>query len=43
MNYKIIGKYINNLDFNIPNPKAFFYYQKISRIIKLTLTLKVIK
>ena len=24
MNYKIIGKYIKELNFNIPNPKAFF-------------------
>ena len=24
MNYKIIGKYIKDLNFSIPNPKAFF-------------------
>ena len=24
MNYKIIGKYIKELNFNIPNPKTFF-------------------
>tara|TARA_X000001036_G_C20537892_1_gene749020 strand:- start:220 stop:636 length:417 start_codon:yes stop_codon:yes gene_type:complete len=24
MNYRIIGKYINEIDFKIPNPKTFF-------------------
>ena len=24
MNYRIIGRYIKNLKFEIPNPKAFF-------------------
>ncbi len=28
MNYKIIGKYIKNLNFSIPNPKAFFILTK---------------
>jgi preprotein translocase subunit SecB len=28
MNYKIIGKYIKNLNFSIPNPKAFFLLTK---------------
>ena len=28
MNYKIIGKYIKNLNFNIPNPKTFFLLSK---------------
>ena len=28
MSYKIIGKYIKNLDFNIPNPKTFFLLAK---------------
>ena len=28
MNYKIIGKYIKDLKFNIPNPKAFFLLSK---------------
>ena len=28
MNYKIIGKYIKNLDFSIPNPKTFFLLSK---------------
>ena len=28
MNYKIIGKYIKKLDFDIPNPKSFFLLSK---------------
>ena len=28
MNYKIIGKYIKDLKFEIPNPKAFFLLEK---------------
>jgi len=28
MNYKIIGKYIKKLNFNIPNPKTFFLLSK---------------
>jgi len=28
MSYKIIGKYIKNLDFEIPNPKTFFLLSK---------------
>ena len=28
MNYKIIGKYIKELSFNIPNPKTFFLLSK---------------
>ena len=28
MNYKIIGKYIKELGFNIPNPKTFFLLSK---------------
>ena len=28
MSYKVIGKYIKNLNFNIPNPKAFFLLSK---------------
>ena len=31
MNYKIIGKYIKNLNFQIPNPKLF-YYQKYVKL-----------
>ena len=28
MSYKIIGKYIKDLKFNIPNPKVFFLLSK---------------
>ena len=28
MSYKIIGKYIKDLSFNIPNPKTFFLLSK---------------
>ena len=28
MSYKIVGKYIKNLDFHIPNPKVFFSLSK---------------
>ena len=28
MNFKIIGKYIKELDFSIPNPKTFFLLSK---------------
>ena len=28
MNYKIIGKYIREVNFEIPNPKAFFSLSK---------------
>ena len=28
MNYKIIGKYVKELTFNIPNPKTFFLVSK---------------
>ena len=28
MNYKIVGKYIKELNFNIPNPKTFFLLSK---------------
>ena len=30
INYKIIGKYIKYLNFNIPNPKTFFTFKNIS-------------
>ena len=33
MSYKIIGKYIKELDFNIPNPKTFFLLSKKNKII----------
>ena len=28
MNYKIIGKYIKDLNFSIPNPKTFFTFKR---------------
>ena len=28
MNYRIIGKYIKDLEFKIPNPKTFFLLSK---------------
>ena len=40
MNYKIIGKYINNLDFNIPNPKAFFLLSKNISNYKINIDIK---
>ena len=40
MNYKIIGKYINNLDFNIPNPKAFFLLSKNISNYKIKIDIK---
>ena len=43
MNYKIIGKYIKDLSFSIPNSKTFFCYLKKYLSIKLILTLKTIK
>ena len=43
MSYKIIGKYIKDLKFNIPNPKTFYLLSKIYLITKLISILKVIK
>ena len=43
MSYKIIGKYIKDLKFNIPNPKTFFFFQRIYLITKLILILKALK
>ena len=40
MNYKIIGKYIKNLDFNIPNPKAFFLISKNISNYKINIDIK---
>ena len=42
MRYKIIAKYIKDLNFKIPNAKAFFYYQKILVTTKLKQILKAI-
>ena len=40
MNYKIIGKYIKNLDFSIPNPKAFFLLSKNIVNYKINIDIK---
>ena len=37
MNYRIIGKYIKDLEFKIPSPKTFFLLSKILKITKLIL------
>ena len=39
MSYKIIGKYIKNLNFSIPNPKTFFL-RSTSSLIKDSLRKK---
>ena len=40
MNYKIIGKYIKELKFNIPNPKAFFLLSKNIASYKINIDIK---
>ena len=40
MNYKIIGKYIKNLQFEIPNPKAFFLLEKNISNYKINIDIK---
>ncbi len=40
MNYKIIGKYIKDLKFNIPNPKAFFLLSKNISNYKINIEIK---
>ena len=40
MNYKIIGKYIKNLDFEIPNPKTFFLLSKEIKNYKINIDIK---
>ena len=40
MNYKIIGKYIKNLNFNIPNPKTFFLLSKDIANYKINIEIK---
>ena len=40
MNYKIIGKYIKNLRFNIPNPKSFFLLSKEISNYKINIDIK---
>ena len=40
MNYKIIGKYIKYLNFNIPNPKTFFLLSKDIANYKINVEIK---
>ena len=40
MSYKIIGKYIKDLKFNIPNPKAFFLLSKNISNYKINIEIK---
>ncbi len=40
MNYKIIGKYIKDLIFNIPNPKTFFLLSKEIGNYKINIDIK---
>ena len=40
MNYKIIGKYIKNLNFSIPNPKTFFLLSKDIAHYKINIDIK---
>ena len=40
MNYKILGKYIKSLNFNIPNPKTFFLLSKDIANYKINIEIK---
>ena len=40
MSYKIIGKYIKKLNFNIPNPKTFFLLTKDIANYKINIDIK---
>ena len=40
MSYKIIGKYIKNLNFSIPNPKTFFLLSKNISSYKIHIDIK---
>ena len=40
MNYKIVAKYIKNLKFKIPNPKAFFLLEKNISNYKINIDIK---
>jgi preprotein translocase subunit SecB len=40
MSYKIIGKYIKDLSFNIPNPKTFFLLSKNISNYKINIDIK---
>ena len=43
MSYKIIGKYIKELKFNIPNPKTFFLLSKNISNYKINIEIKSIQ
>ena len=43
MKYKIIGKYIKNLNFEIPNPKIFFLLSKEISNYKIKIDIKSIQ
>ena len=43
MNYKIIGRYIKNLDFKIPNPKTFYLLSKEISNYKINIDIKSIQ
>ena len=43
MNHKIIGKYIKELTFNIPNPKTFFLLAKDIANYKINIDIKSIQ
>ena len=40
MNYKIVAKYIKNLQFEIPNPKVFFLLEKNISNYKINIDIK---
>ena len=40
MSYKIIGKYVKELNFNIPNPKTFFLLSKDIANYKINIDIK---
>tara|TARA_B100001250_G_C19785460_1_gene783926 strand:- start:1299 stop:1718 length:420 start_codon:yes stop_codon:yes gene_type:complete len=40
MSYKIIGKYIKNLDFGVPDPKTFFLLSKDISNYKINIDIK---
>ena len=43
MSYKIIGKYIKDLNFNIPNPKTFFLLSKNISNYKININIKSVQ
>ena len=43
MNYKIIGKYIKELKFNIPNPKTFFLLSNNISNYKINIDIKSVQ